>query len=367
VNPDERYMLRCLDLAALGRWQVRGNPMVGALLVARGQVIGEGYHRAWGQPHAEIEALNAVKPAHRDWIRESTLYVNLEPCSHHGKTPPCSARIAREGIPRVVVGMTDPNPKVAGRGFAMLREAGCEIITNVMELECRLLNRAFVCRMENKRPWVLLKWAQSADGFLTAADARPIRLTGAWSDRLVHEWRAQFGAILVGARTVLQDDPQLRARPSFAGPSPQRALPHVQPIVQPLRIVLDRYGQLPQEARVFDGQAPTLVVRSPDLPPERYLLPNAEVMAIQYDGKLLPKLLAALAEREINSLLVEGGAATHEAFIRANLWDEIRIFKSEIPIGPANTQNSVKAPRPPGQCLEIHSIGNDTLERRVPE
>jgi diaminohydroxyphosphoribosylaminopyrimidine deaminase/5-amino-6-(5-phosphoribosylamino)uracil reductase len=359
-------MLRCLELAALGRWQVRGNPMVGALLVARGQVIGEGYHRAWGQPHAEIEALNAVKPEQRGWIREATLYVNLEPCSHHGKTPPCSERIVREGIPRVVVGMTDPNPNVAGRGLAMLREAGCAITTHVMEAECRLLNQAFLCRMEKKRPWVLLKWAQSADGFLTAANSGTIRLTGAWSDRLVHEWRAQFGAILVGARTVLQDNPQLRARPAFAGSMPQHALPLVQPIVQPIRIVLDRYGQLPQEARVFDGQAPTLVVRSPDLPPDRYLLPKAEVMAIQYDGKLLPKLLGALAEREINSVLVEGGAATLNAFIQTNLWDEIRIFKSEISIGPGASNGAVKAPAPPGQWLETLSIGNDTLERRIP-
>ncbi len=358
-------MQRCLDLAWLGRWAVRGNPMVGAVLVARGVVIGEGYHRGWGLPHAEIEALNSVKPEQRALIPEATLYVNLEPCSHYGKTPPCSDRIVQEGIPRVVVGMTDPNPKVAGKGLEKLRKAGVEIISGVMERACLELNKAFVCRMQKKRPWVLLKWAQSADGFLAAADASPVHFTNAWSDRLVHEWRAQCGAILVGARTVLKDNPQLTARlvpvcQNHAGTPPLVSGQKVPKPEQPLRIVLDRYGQLPQEARVFDGQASTLVVRTPDLPPDRYLLPHSEVMAIQFDRQLLPKLLQALAEREINSVMVEGGTETLKAFIREGLWDEARIFKA-----PTQLDNGVRAPEVPGQLTELLSIGEDMLEYRI--
>ncbi|MBI1193001.1 MAG: bifunctional diaminohydroxyphosphoribosylaminopyrimidine deaminase/5-amino-6-(5-phosphoribosylamino)uracil reductase RibD [Bacteroidetes bacterium] len=357
----ERFMQRCLDLAWQGRYTVRGNPMVGAVLVARGIVIGEGYHRGWGLPHAEVEALAAVRPEHRALLREATLYVNLEPCSHHGKTPPCADRIVREGIPRVVIGMTDPNPKVAGIGVATLRSAGIETIENVMHEASRALNRAFVCRMEKKRPWVMLKWAQSADGFLAAADSSPVRFTNAWSDRLVHDWRAQCGAILVGARTVLMDNPQLTVRLSAGLQQEgmvvaQRAGEKLPLPGQPLRVVLDRYGQLPHEARVFDGQAPTLVVRTPDLPPDRYLLPQAEVMAIQFDRQLLPKLLQALAEREINSLMVEGGAETLKAFIREGLWDEARVFASQTVL-----HDGVPAPLAPGQRTESLTIGKDML------
>ncbi len=350
-------MQRCLELAALGRGRVAPNPMVGALLLYEDRIIGEGYHRGFGRAHAEIEAIATVSGQDKHLIAQSTLYVNLEPCSHQGKTPPCAREIVRLGIPRVVIGMTDPNPQVSGKGIAMLREAGVQIKEDVLHRQCRNLNRAFITQMEKGRPWILLKWAQSADGFIAAQGGKPARLTGSWANRMVHEWRADCAAILVGARTIIMDDPLLTPRlaPAYRSGSALRP---------PVRIVLDRYGELPQDARVLNNDAPTLLVRPPELPPERYLLPGVEILALQQDRQMLPKLLRILVEKGINSLMVEGGAMTHKAFIEAGLWDEARIFSTQHRLG-----SGVSAVPAPGLLQERTALpsehGRDELEIRV--
>jgi diaminohydroxyphosphoribosylaminopyrimidine deaminase / 5-amino-6-(5-phosphoribosylamino)uracil reductase len=349
-------MNRCLELAAGGRYSTPPNPMVGAVLVADGRIIGEGYHRAYGLPHAEVDALNRIAPQDRPLIREATLYVNLEPCSHHGKTPPCAERIVSEGIPRVIVGMQDPNPLVSGKGLELLRNAGIEVIENVLRNDCAHLNQAFVTRMRTGRPWVLLKWAQSADGFLAGPDGETIRFTDAWSDRMVHHWRASCASILVGAKTVINDNPMLT--PRLAG-----GYYHLKPGDNrpdhplPTRVVLDRYGLLSLDSTVFDHQAPTILVRPPDLPPERYLVPDIEVLAINPDKEFIPKLLHQLASRNIISIMVEGGAETLRHFIEGGFWNEARIFKTAGVLG-----DGLAAPIPSGKLSFRTDLGHEVLE-----
>lgn len=315
-------MRRCFELALGGAGHVAPNPLVGSVLVCGGRVIGEGAHQMYGGPHAEVNAIkNCSQP---ELLSQSTLYVNLEPCSHHGKTPPCANLIAQKQIKRVVVGSSDSNPLVSGRGIQFLREAGVEVITGVLEAEARELNRRFYTWHEKRRPYIILKWAQTADGFIdhrrTPDQPRAI-ISSPDSHRLLHAWRAEEAAILIGTHTALFDDPHLTVR---------LAAGH-----HPVRLVIDRHNRLPHALRVFDGAAPTIIFSYID---EQH--PYSDTVLLEPGNNELGQIVQVLFERSLQSVLVEGGAALLQSFLDAGLWDEIRIFTS-----PQQFGTGVEAPR----------------------
>lgn len=315
---DEKYMARCIQLARCGKGHTRPNPMVGAVVVCGGRIIGEGFHRKAGEAHAEVNAIAAVKD--EKLLEDSTLYVSLEPCSHWGKTPPCASLILQKRIPRVVIGCLDPFPEVSGRGVQMLREAGVEVVTGVLEKEARELNKAFMTLHTCKRPYVILKWAQSADGFIDArrgdVSRAPARLSSARSLRMVHRLRSEVGAILVGTRTALLDNPSLTVR-LWAG-------------LSPLRVAIDRARRIPPTYRLFDGSVPTLIFTAGELPADGN---NLTYVGADFSRPLVPQILAELAGRKIDSLLVEGGAQLLTSFLEAGLWDEARVETAPVCLG----------------------------------
>lgn len=310
-------MHRCLELANAGMGRVAPNPLVGAVVVHEDLIVGEGFHRAFGGPHAEVHALNAV--ADKAVLPESTLYINLEPCSHHGKTPPCAELIISLGIPKVVIAQVDPNPLVSGRGVEMLREAGIAVEIGILENEARHLNRRFNAFHELKRPHILLKWAQSADGFMDFDRTAELHLGVHWishpaTKKLAHQWRAHEGAIVVGAATVRNDNPSLTVR-EVDGKSP-------------LRVVVSHSGELPPDATLLRDGLPTVVINRTIEKVE-----GPVVWAAFPEGNLIPAALQYLYELNINSAMVEGGAALLQSFLDAGLWDEARIIQSPKPMG----------------------------------
>lgn len=314
MTTDEKYMRRCIQLARNGMYGAPPNPMVGAVIVCRGTVIGEGYHRRCGEAHAEVNAIRSVK--NRALLRESTIYVSLEPCSHYGKTPPCADLIIEMGIPRVVIGCADPFAKVAGRGIRKLREAGVDVTVGVLEAECRALNRRFMTFHTLRRPFVTLKWAESADGFIDRLRAddkeRPFAFSTDYTRMWMHRERALHQAILVGTETAVADNPSLLVR-DWPGASP-------------LRLTLDRRGRLPSGLKIFDGSAPTRVYvdrNAGALPYEG--LPGVTCVRVDFEGDVLRQVMDDLYGLSVQSLLVEGGSRLLSAFISAGLWDEIRI------------------------------------------
>ena len=278
---DINYMRRCIQLAKCGEAGAPPNPMVGAVIVCDGRIIGEGFHRRCGGPHAEVNAINSVQDKHL--LSRSTIYVSLEPCAHYGKTPPCADLIIKSGIPRVVIGCTDPFAKVNGLGIKKLQDAGCEVEVGVLEEACRELNRRFFTFHQEHRPWITLKWAQSKDGYING------KFSNALTQTLVHRLRARSGAILVGTRTALIDDPTLTTR-YWSGPNP-------------LRLTIDRHNILPPTLHIKDGSTPTYI----------------------YHEESIGEILQDLYARGIQSLLVEGGAKLLQSFIDKGLWDEARI------------------------------------------
>jgi diaminohydroxyphosphoribosylaminopyrimidine deaminase/5-amino-6-(5-phosphoribosylamino)uracil reductase len=304
------YMHRCLQLARLGQGSVAPNPMVGAVLVHEDRIIGEGYHRRYGGPHAEVNCIASVSAADRRLIPDATMYVSLEPCAHFGKTPPCADLLIREGVPRVVIGCRDPFPAVNGKGIEKLQAAGIEVTAGVLQAECRALNRTFFVAHTLHRPWITLKWAQSADGFIAGPRGRRMALSNEATARMVHRLRANHQAILVGTNTALFDNPELSTR-HWPGPDP-------------LRIVLDRQLRLPASLNLFNGEQPTLVLN--ELRNEQHH--NLEYVRIDMkDGQqLIRRLGAMLYARGIHSLLVEGGAQVLQGFIDAGAWDEMIVI-----------------------------------------
>lgn len=304
---DSAFLQRCFDLAKLGRGFVSPNPTVGAVLVHQGRIIGEGFHRRYGGPHAEVEAVRSVTASDRPFINESTLYVSLEPCCIFGRTPPCTNLILAEGIPRVVVAQRDLTPEVSGRGLSILQAAGVSVteIPSEPGLAVSLPRQFFVA---NKRPYIFLKFAQSADGFMAPAGDAPYWITHSISRRLVHRWRTQTGALLVGGRTVKRDNPQLTSR-YFPGP-------------HPLRVVVARSLETSKPKQVFTDGLPTLLF-SPEPPVNA---PGLEHIPLQPAQDWLELVLRELHQRRINHLTVEGGAEVLRRFIEANLWDEAVVF-----------------------------------------
>lgn len=331
IEVEEKYMARCLQLARCGSGHTRPNPMVGAVVVSGGRIIGEGFHRRGGEAHAEVNAIAAVKEERL--LENATLYVSLEPCSHWGKTPPCASLILEKRIPRVVIGCLDPFPEVSGRGVRMLREAGVEVVTGVLEKEAWELNKAFMTLQTEGRPYVILKWAESADGFIdrnrTAVSEAPARLSSPETLRRVHKLRSEVGAIMVGTRTALLDNPSLTVR-HWAG-------------LSPLRVAIDRSGCIPASSHLLDGSAPTLIFTADGKLSDR---PNVTYVQADFNRPLLPRVMAELAVRKIDSLLVEGGARLLGSFLEAGLWDEARVETAPICLG-----TGVKAPAMNGDFM----------------
>ncbi|NDW18286.1 bifunctional diaminohydroxyphosphoribosylaminopyrimidine deaminase/5-amino-6-(5-phosphoribosylamino)uracil reductase RibD [Dysgonomonas sp. 216] len=310
MTTEEKYMRRCLQLAENGRGYVSPNPMVGAVIVHNNKIIGEGFHREYGKPHAEVNAINSVKD--KSLLRESVIYVSLEPCSHYGKTPPCSQLIIDSGIPKVVVATTDPYPEVSGRGIRMLQNAGIEVITGVLEHEARLLNKEFISAQVKKRPYIYLKWAQTEDGFIDKLRTEnslhtPTPISNEFTRMLVHKLRSEVAAIMIGTNTAINDNPSLTTRYWYGK--------------NPIRIVLDRLGRIPKDYKIFDNSIRTLIFTEslPDNQPSEI---NVTYVEIPFDKHLLPTLLSKLNELKIDSLLVEGGSLLLNSFINAQLWDE---------------------------------------------
>jgi diaminohydroxyphosphoribosylaminopyrimidine deaminase/5-amino-6-(5-phosphoribosylamino)uracil reductase len=330
-------MNRCLELAVLGVGQVSPNPMVGSVIVVDGKIIAEGYHARFGQAHAEVHAISKVKDVLP--LNQSTLYVNLEPCTHLGKTPPCVDAIVAARIPKVVVGMIDPSDKVAGRGVAALREKGIDVTVGVLEAECLELNRRFVTYHAKKRPYIILKWAQTADGFLARSDGTSKWISGEESRKLVHQWRTEEDAILVGTTTAVLDNPQLTVR-------------HVKGR-SPLRSVIDRSLKVPRSHNVYDAKAQTIIFTSKPAT----ISEQVEHVAIDFNGDVVGQILQILYERNILSLIVEGGANTLMSFIDRNLWDEARVFTA-----PHNFESGLKAPLIDRHLLREEDVEVDRLK-----
>lgn len=308
---EEKYIRRCIELARNGRGNVSPNPMVGAVIVHDGKIIGEGYHVRCGEAHAEVNAIRSVKDP--SLLKHSTIYVSLEPCSHHGKTPPCADLIIEKQIPRIVIGCQDPFSEVAGRGIRKLRDAGREVVVGVLEKECRELIQQFILFNTLHRPYITLKWAESADGYIDRrrTGGQPEVLSTPLTAMVVHKKRAEADAILVGRRTALLDNPSLTVR-NWAGRNP-------------VRVVLDRELSLPAHLHLFDGTVKTLVFTAKEHPAARA---NVEYIRLDYTKDVLPQLLDELYRRGLQSLLVEGGSQLLQSFIDAGLWDEIWVEPS---------------------------------------
>jgi diaminohydroxyphosphoribosylaminopyrimidine deaminase/5-amino-6-(5-phosphoribosylamino)uracil reductase len=302
-------MQRAIELSVHGLGNVSPNPLVGCVIAHQGRIIGEGWHRKFGEGHAEVNALNSV--VDKSLLSDSTLYVTLEPCAHHGKTPPCSLAIVQSGIRRVVVAAGDPFPAVSGKGIQQLRDAGIEVVEGVLADEARFANRRFLVNQEQKRPYIILKWAQSADGFMDAERSSnqigSIRISGDDARRLSHRWRSEEDAILVGVNTVLVDNPQLTCR-YWSGRNP-------------VRIVLDPHKKLSGSEAVFNNEAQTIHCT-------REWVGTADSSRFAEDS-FLDKIMKKLLGQGIGSILVEGGKRTIEQFIQLNVWDEMRVFTSD--------------------------------------
>ena len=311
---------RCIQLAYNGLGTTYPNPLVGCVIVHDGKIIGEGWHQKAGEPHAEVRAIASVKD--KSLLAESTLYVSLEPCSHYGKTPPCADLIITHRIPRVVIGTIDPFAKVAGRGIEKLRAAGCEVTVGVMEKECRELNKRFFTFHEKKRPYIFLKWAETADGFIAPAHKdtlAPVWITDVYTRQEVHKMRSEEQAILVGVGTVLADNPSLDTRDWYGK--------------NPLRVIIDPHLHSPKEFKVWNDLQPTLFITNKEKVSDKNYGVQTEIIGIDLSRNVPQQICDLLYQRNIQSLIVEGGAYTLQQFINAGLYDEMRIYKSEVTFG----------------------------------
>lgn len=301
-------MLRALELARLGSGSVAPNPLVGCVIIHDNKIIGEGWHQAYGQPHAEVNAIESVSD--KALLKDSILYVNLEPCSHFGKTPPCADLLVKHNIKKVVVANTDPNPLVNGGGLKKLRDAGIDTMVGVLEKEGRNLNKRFFTFIEKKRPYIILKWAQTTDGFIARKNFDSKWISHESSRQLVHKWRSEEAGILIGTRTAQHDDPELTVR-DWSGSNPTR-------------IVFDRFLRLSEKLKVFDKKQPTLCYNV--MKHEEHT--NLCLIRVS-ENNFLNDVLHDLAQRKIQSVIVEGGAETLKLFLNTNLWDEARVFTSQ--------------------------------------
>ncbi len=309
MNYEIKYMHRCLYLAKLGGGYVAPNPMVGAVVVFNDKIIGEGYHQRFGEAHAEPNAILSVKD--KDLLKDSTLYVNLEPCSFFGKTPPCADLIIKSRIPRVVIGTLDPNPKVSGKGVEMLKNAGIEVIVGVLKTECNILNKRFFTFQQQKRPYIVLKWAQTKDGFIDTLrkdfSEPPLRISNPYTTLLVHKIRSENQAILVGTNTALMDNPTLKVK-NWSGKNP-------------IRLVLDKDDKIPEHYNLKDGSTQTFIFTSKQKADKKHL----EYLIVDFNDKVVETLIKKIYELDIHSVMVEGGAILLQSFLQSGQWDETHV------------------------------------------
>lgn len=335
---DTLYMKRCLELAKLAKGSVAPNPLVGAVVVYKDIIIGEGFHKQYGEPHAEVNAIESVKD--KSLLKESTLYVNLEPCCHYGKTPPCTSKILDVGIPHVVIAALDPFEKVSGTGAKILKQAGVKVEIGLLENEARYLNRFFYTFHEKKRPFVFFKWAQTIDGYIDrvrSTNEKPSTITDNAVGVFVHRARAASQAIMVGTNTVINDNPSLTTR-LWKGKNP-------------IRVTLDRYGKLDSELSIFNGESPCILFSSEHN--TKNYGGNTEVIRVNFNESLEESILYELYQKGIQSLMVEGGSSLINSFIQTNLWDEAFVLINNI----FTLGKGVKAP-----TMEIEATSSEQFQ-----
>jgi diaminohydroxyphosphoribosylaminopyrimidine deaminase/5-amino-6-(5-phosphoribosylamino)uracil reductase len=359
----ETYIKRCIEIAKNGLGFTRPNPMVGSVIVHNNNIIGEGFTSKYGGNHAEVNAINSV--INKDFLKESTLYVTLEPCSHFGKTPPCSDLIIKHQIPNLVIGCVDDHEKVAGKGIEKLRNAGCNVTVGVLETECKEHHKRFFTFHNKKRPYIILKWAETSDGFIAPErhyeqnevnslsterlpkqinsprkDAKPVWITNEISRQLVHKWRAEEQAILVGTNTVLQDNPSLTTR-DWVGENP-------------IRVILDGSLKLSKKYNVFNNEAKTIIITDKEISSTKE---NIYEEVVFYEANLAHETCNILYEHQINSIIIEGGSKTLQTFIDENIWDEARVFT-----GNSSFIKGTKAPKFSGRLIYEEKIITDILK-----
>ncbi len=342
MKTDDIFMQRAIELSLKGAGNVKPNPMVGAVLVHNNVIIGEGYHYRYGGPHAEVVAIENTKNQHL--LPESTLFVTLEPCIHYGKTPPCAHLIVKKGIKKVVIGTIDPNPKVAGKGIEYLKKHNVEVIQSVLEADCRFNNRRFFIFHEQNRPYIILKWAKTLDGFIDVNREDNEKPHINWITKkhlkmLVHQWRHEECAIVTGARTVINDNPHLTTR-EWPGRNP-------------LRVILATEQELPQDANVMNNETPTIIFSYNNY---EKLNNNTVFFKLNKNEDVLDQLCKHLLSLNIQSLIVEGGKYLLESFIKKNLWDEARVFTGNITFG-----SGLPTPVIPQTHHSSYIINNDRL------
>ena len=331
---DSRYMQRALELAELGRGSVSPNPMVGCVIVHQGKIIGEGYHKKYGEAHAEVNAIHSVND--HSIFPESTVYVTLEPCAHHGKTPPCADLLIEKKIKRVVVACRDPFDQVDGKRIEKLQKAGLDVELGILEKEAIELNKRFLTSVQKERPYVILKWAQTSDGFVARENYDSKWISNSYSRQLVHKWRTEEDAILVGKNTAIHDDPLLTSR-EWKGNNP-------------IRVLLDSNLEVNKTFNLFNEDAPTLILNS--IKEEK----AGNIEWIKTDMNNPWSVLRKLHERKIQSVIIEGGSQVLNSFINENCWDEARVFTSETTFG-----NGIAAPEIEGKVEKEETIFADQL------
>ena len=344
MTNEEIFMQRCIELALNGAGNVSPNPLVGAIVVHQNKIIGEGWHQKFGEAHAEVNAINSV--VDKSVLKDSTIYVNLEPCNHQGKTPPCTDLLIKHQIKKVVIGMMDPFEKVAGNGIQKLRNSGIEVVENILQKNCEALNNRFITFQTKKRPYIILKWAQTSDGFIapdsTKMDAEEFEkkrhITGFIVQKLVHKWRSEEDAILVGTNTILSDNPALNVR-AWNGRNP-------------IRICLDKNLRLSSNFKIFDHTQPTIIFTEK----EKQLEENIRYIQIPFDNQLASTVVGNLYQQKIQSVIIEGGKQTLETFINAGLWDEAQIFTS-----PKKIHDGIKSPIISGTIIHQNIIDKNQL------
>jgi diaminohydroxyphosphoribosylaminopyrimidine deaminase/5-amino-6-(5-phosphoribosylamino)uracil reductase len=347
MKTDEKYMRRCIELAKNGLGTTYPNPMVGSVIVYDGKIIGEGWHKKSGEPHAEVNAIHSVQD--KALLKKATIYVSLEPCSHFGRTPPCCNLIIENKIPNVVIGTVDPNIKVAGNGIKKLIEAGKKIRIGVLEVECQELNKRFFTFHQKKRPFIILKWAESLDGFIAPLEIhrktlnnnekKTVWISNEYSRQLVHKWRSEEQAILVGTQTVIDDNPKLDVR-DWSGNNP-------------IRIVLDQQLRIPNTSHIYNNLIKTIVLTNSSNAINKE---NTIFEIIDFKQNIATQLANVIYKHQIQSVIIEGGSQTLQTFINENLWDEAKVFRGKTVFG-----NGIKAPLLPLKNTEKYTFINDEL------
>jgi len=336
MTSDELYIQRTFDLADLGRGKVSPNPLVGCVIVKDGKIIGEGYHRKYGEAHAEVNAINSV--ANKNDLKDAVLYVNLEPCAHHGHTPPCADLIIKYPFRKVVICNTDPNPLVEGKGIEKIKSAGIQVVTGVLEFSGLQFNRRFFTFITQKRPYVILKWAETSDGFIAKEDYNSKWISNEYSRKIAHKWRAEEDAVMIGKNTASYDNPKLNVR-DWSGEDP-------------IRIVIDKNLQLPETLDIFDPSKKTLCYNF--IRQEK--TDQLEYVKIDPAKKIVWSVLADLYQRKVQSLIVEGGTQLFQSFIDMNAWDEVRAFKCE-----KEFKTGIKRPEFYGALINSDDMMGDKL------